>query len=195
MHVKSANDVQPQVIKAGDKTTIQVLISSQEGPNFAMRRFVMQPGGGMPNHTNTVEHEQYVLRGRGNIGIGSQVYAAKAGDVVFIPAGVPHEHIIPKSQGGKTTLENLALACQGCNNHKYNKTEGADPINGQVAPLYHPRKHRWNKHFAWNDDFTLIIGLTPIGRATVESLQLNREGLVNLRKVLYAMGEHPPAEA
>lgn len=90
MHVKSANDVQPQVVKAGDKTTIQVLISSQEGPNFAMRRFVMQPGGGMPNHTNTVEHEQYVLRGRANIGIGSQVYAAKAGDVVFIPEGVPH---------------------------------------------------------------------------------------------------------
>lgn len=103
------------------------------------------------------------------------------------------EHIIPKSQGGKTTLENLALACQGCNNHKYNKTEGMDPINWQVVSLYHPRKHRWNEHFAWNDEFTLIIGLTPTGRATVESLQLNRDGLVNLRKVLYAMGEHPPA--
>lgn len=103
------------------------------------------------------------------------------------------EHIIPKSQGGKTTLENLALACQGCNNHKYNKTEGMDPINGQVVSLYHPRKHRWNEHFAWNDEFTLFIGLTPTGRATVESLQLNRDGLVNLRKVLYAMGEHPPA--
>jgi len=102
------------------------------------------------------------------------------------------EHIIPKSQGGMTTLENFALACQGCNNHKYNKTEGADPINGRIVSLYHPRKHRWNEHFAWNDDFTLIIGLTPTGRATVESLQLNRDGLVNLRKVLYAMGEHPP---
>jgi quercetin dioxygenase-like cupin family protein len=90
MLVKSANDVQPQVVKAGDKTTIQVLISSQEGPNFAMRRFVMQPGGGMPNHTNTVEHEQYVLRGRAMIGIGGEEYAVKTGDVVFIPEGVPH---------------------------------------------------------------------------------------------------------
>jgi 5-methylcytosine-specific restriction endonuclease McrA len=34
------------------------------------------------------------------------------------------EHIIPKSQGGETKLDNLALACQGCNNHKYNKIEG-----------------------------------------------------------------------
>lgn len=90
MPVKSANDVQPQVVKAGDKTTIQVLISSQEGPNFAMRRFVMQPGGGIPNHTNTVEHEQYILRGHARIGIGGQEYEVKAGDVVFIPEGVPH---------------------------------------------------------------------------------------------------------
>ena len=32
------------------------------------------------------------------------------------------EHIKPQSKGGKTTQDNLALACQGCNNHKYNKT-------------------------------------------------------------------------
>ena len=104
------------------------------------------------------------------------------------------EHIIPKSQGGTTTTDNLALACQGCNNHKYNKTEAQDPISGEVVPLYHPRQQAWSNHFAWNDDFTLIIGLTPTGRATVEALQLNREGLVNLRKILYAVGEHPPTE-
>ena len=27
------------------------------------------------------------------------------------------EHIIPRQLGGETTLDNLALACQGCNNH------------------------------------------------------------------------------
>ena len=58
MSLKHLQDVDSQVVKAGDKTTIQVLISSQEGPNFALRRFVMEPGGGIPNHTNTVEHEQ-----------------------------------------------------------------------------------------------------------------------------------------
>ncbi len=104
------------------------------------------------------------------------------------------EYIIPRSAGGETVLDNLALSCQGCNNHKYNKTEGRDPVSGDTVPLYHPRKQRWSNHFAWNDDFTLIIGLTPIGRSTVEALQLNREGVVNLRRVLYAMGEHPPVE-
>jgi len=104
------------------------------------------------------------------------------------------EHIIPHHLGGETTLDNLALACQGCNNHKYTKTESRDPVSDKIVPLYHPRRQRWNDHFAWNDDFTLVIGLTSIGRATVQALQLNREELVNLRRVLYAMGEHPPAE-
>jgi hypothetical protein len=104
------------------------------------------------------------------------------------------EHIVPRSRDGKTEIENLALACQGCNNHKYTKTEGRDPVSGDLVPLYHPRAQRWRDHFAWNEDCTLIIGLTPVGRATAEALCLNREGLINLRRVLYTMGTHPPAE-
>lgn len=90
MTVKHSREVPAQAVRAGEKTTIQVLISAQEGPNFALRRFVMEPGGGMPNHTNTVEHEQYVLRGRARIGIGAEQFEVRAGDVVFIPAGAPH---------------------------------------------------------------------------------------------------------
>jgi quercetin dioxygenase-like cupin family protein len=81
------NEVQASQVKAGEFTTIQVLL---QGPNFAMRRFVMAPGGGMPNHTNTVEHEQYVLRGHARIGIGDEEFDVQAGNVVFIPEGVPH---------------------------------------------------------------------------------------------------------
>ena len=102
------------------------------------------------------------------------------------------EHIYPLSKGGETKLDNLALACQGCNNHKYNKTEGTDPVTGKIVSLYHPRREDWQNNFSWNDDYTLIIGLTTTGRVTVEVLRLNREGLVNLRRILYAMGEHPP---
>lgn len=86
------------------------------------------------------------------------------------------------------------MACQGCNNHKYIKIEGCDPITGENKALYHPGKQRWNDHFAWNDNFSLIIGITPTGRATVEELGLNRDGLVNLRRILYELGEHPPIE-
>jgi len=90
MAVKHSNEVEAKNVSAGKDTKIQVLISSQEGPNFALRKFSMLPGGGMPLHTNTVEHEQYVLRGHARIGIGEEVYEVKTGDVVFIPDGVPH---------------------------------------------------------------------------------------------------------
>jgi hypothetical protein len=102
------------------------------------------------------------------------------------------EHVIPRARGGSSNLDNLALACQGCNNHKYNHTEGYDSVGRQSVPLYHPRKQVWHEHFAWDHTGTLIVGLTPTGRATVTVLRLNRDGLVNLRRVLYAVGEHPP---
>ncbi len=104
------------------------------------------------------------------------------------------EHIQPRARGGGHRFENLAFACLGCNGHKYAKTVAADPVTGKSAPLFHPRRQRWNEHFAWSEDFTLIIGRTPTGRATVETLQLNREGTVNLRKLLFAAGVHPPPE-
>ncbi len=92
MTVKHADDVQATDVAAGKDTTIQVLISSKEGPNFALRRFRMQKGGGMPRHTNTVEHEQYVLRGMATITIGDEVHQVCAGDVVLIPEGVVHSY-------------------------------------------------------------------------------------------------------
>lgn len=104
------------------------------------------------------------------------------------------EHIVPSIRGGEAELDNLAFACQGCNNHKYTKTHGVDPSIRERVPLFHPRRQRWRDHFIWSDDFTRILGLTSTGRATVEALRLNREGLVNLRHVLFEHGEHPPAE-
>jgi hypothetical protein len=102
------------------------------------------------------------------------------------------EHIVPLSKGGTNALDNLSFACQGCNNRKYTSIEAFDPISQTTVPLYHPRQHIWAEHFVWSDDGTLILGLTPVGRAAVEKLQLNRMGLVNLRRVLVEAGEHPP---
>jgi quercetin dioxygenase-like cupin family protein len=92
MPVKHSTDVEAKNVAAGKDTTIQVLISSQEGPNFALRKFSMQKGGGMPRHTNTVEHEQYVLRGEATITIGDETHHVKTGDVVFIPGGAIHSY-------------------------------------------------------------------------------------------------------
>ncbi len=92
MPIKHSYEVEAKNVAAGKDTTIQVLISSQEGPNFALRKFSMQKGGGMPHHTNTLEHEQYVLRGEATITIGDETHHVKTGDVVFIPEGVVHSY-------------------------------------------------------------------------------------------------------
>ncbi len=92
MSVKHVTDVEAKDVAAGKDTTIQVLISSQEGPNFALRKFSMQKGGGMPRHTNLVEHEQYVLRGEADITLGDEMHHVEMGDVVFIPEGVIHSY-------------------------------------------------------------------------------------------------------
>ncbi|HOO46166.1 MAG TPA: cupin domain-containing protein [Deltaproteobacteria bacterium] len=85
-----AESIAKNTVEAGEKTSIQVLIGPDRAPNFSMRCFTIEPGGGMPDHTNAVEHEQYVLAGRAEVGIGEEVYTVNKGDVVFIPAGIPH---------------------------------------------------------------------------------------------------------
>lgn len=92
MSVRNVDTLAAEVVSAGTGTTLQVLIGPDEGPNFAMRRFIMEPGGGMPMHTNEVEHEQYVLRGNARVRIGDEEHNVKEGDVVFIPRGVPHSY-------------------------------------------------------------------------------------------------------
>jgi 5-methylcytosine-specific restriction endonuclease McrA len=103
------------------------------------------------------------------------------------------EHSVPQVRGGEDALDNLSLACQGCNGHKYTKTHAEDPITRQIVPLFHPRQQDWQEHFIWSHDYFLILGRTPIGRATVKALQLNRKGVVNLRQLLLGAGLHPPS--
>ncbi len=91
--VRPSAEVALNDVPAGTATRTQVLIGAEDGaPNFAMRRFVMGHGGGMPRHTNAVEHEQYVLKGRARVTIGNAVHEVKADDAVYIPAGVPHSY-------------------------------------------------------------------------------------------------------
>ncbi len=91
--VKKAASVELKEVPAGTATRTQVLLGPGDGaPNFAMRRFIMDEGGGMPLHTNAVEHEQYVLRGRARVQIAGDVHEVSEGNVLYIPAGAPHDY-------------------------------------------------------------------------------------------------------
>ena len=110
----------------------------------------------------------------------------------FSPDPFEIDHIIPQVLNGVSSEDNLALACSGCNGHKSDASHAIDPATGILTALYHPRKDDWATHFRWDISFTIIIGISPIGRATVERIKLNRENIVNLRRVLVQVGEHPP---
>lgn len=110
----------------------------------------------------------------------------------FSASSFNFEHIIPIIKEGLTILSNLAYSCGGCNAHKKDKIEVPDPLTRQLAPLFNPRNDIWSEHFQWNDDDLHIIGITPVGRATVNRLKVNREGNVNLRRLLMLADLHPP---
>ncbi len=110
----------------------------------------------------------------------------------YSPDPFSGEHIIPRSRGGTDELNNLAFSCLGCNYKKFVSIDATDPFTGERVLLFHTRRDRWDEHFAWSEGFTLIRGITPIGRATVEKLGLNREGVVNLRRALTAFKKHSP---
>ena len=101
------------------------------------------------------------------------------------------EHIVPISQNGETILKNLAFACSGCNKFKSNRTSAFDFQTQTETAFYNPRKDTWLEHFTWNEDYTEIIGLTAKGRVTVKAVKLNRQAVVNLRRILAMVGEHP----
>ncbi|MEX2528890.1 MAG: cupin domain-containing protein [Gemmatimonadota bacterium] len=88
--VTPGESLESRPVGAGSGTTRQLLTHPNPGSAFHMRRFIMEPGGGMPRHTNTVEHQQLVLRGQAVIGLGDEEVEVKAGDVLHIPAGLPH---------------------------------------------------------------------------------------------------------
>lgn len=57
------------------------------------------------------------------------------------------DHIIPIAKGGASSPDNLCLACQGCNNFKFTKTEALDSETDTLIRLFNPRTDSWKHHF------------------------------------------------
>jgi HNH endonuclease len=108
----------------------------------------------------------------------------------FSPLTHQVDHIIARKHHGPTTAENLALACFFCNSYKGPNIAGVDPITGRIVRLFHPRKDRWNRHFAWNGPS--LTGRNRSGRATVAVLEINHPDFVAWRDVLIREGTFPP---
>jgi HNH endonuclease len=83
------------------------------------------------------------------------------------------DQLQPRSLGGSDTEENLALACNRCNQNRYNFVVGRDLETSTISPLFNPRNQLWQEHFIWSLDATKVIETTAIGRATCDRLDMN----------------------
>jgi hypothetical protein len=101
------------------------------------------------------------------------------------------DHIQPAVAQGLTTPENLALACVTCSLRKAARTKARDPHTKQLVQLFHPRRDCWSEHFVWTTGWRLV-GRTPIGRATIIALGMNRPAIIAIRRTLAALGRFPP---
>ena len=100
------------------------------------------------------------------------------------------EHIISKKHRGRTAKGNLALSCPGCNLGKASNIAGRDPETGDLTRLFHPRTDHWSEHFVW--DGPELVGMTAIGRTTIQVLNINDPERVRLRNLLIGLGVFPP---
>jgi hypothetical protein len=97
------------------------------------------------------------------------------------------EHVRPKSLGGQTDLNNLALSCPGCNLSKSHRLTGTD-LSGKEQAIYSPRGYDpsplgWYLHFTLDKASGRIAARTPIGEATIRLLNMNDRQRVFARKL------------
>ena len=71
---------------------IRCLVGEPDGaPSFSMRQFEVAPGGHTPQHTHAYEHEVYMLEGAGAVLQAGREHALRAGMVVYVAPGEPHQ--------------------------------------------------------------------------------------------------------
>ena len=99
------------------------------------------------------------------------------------------DHIDPD---GGDSLDNLCLSCANCNMSKARATSAVDPETGERVSLFNPRTQNWSEHFEWMPDGIVLRGLTPVGRATIRCLKINRDRMLGTRANWVFFGLHPP---
>ena len=102
------------------------------------------------------------------------------------------DHVVPLNRAGETVPSNLALACVSCSLRKGARLSAIDPLSGDESPLFSPRKDIWHLHFRWSG--VRVVGVSPVGRATVDALRMNRRVALAIRQEEASRGRHPPPE-
>ncbi|MDP6116490.1 MAG: HNH endonuclease [Planctomycetota bacterium] len=107
---------------------------------------------------------------------------------VAIDATFHVDHVIARQhvEQVEDDPEHLALACDRCNFYKGTNLSTVDPESGDIVPLFNPRQDIWEEHFLFAE--ASLVGLTPIGRATLRLLNMNARNRLELRSWLIEEG-------
>lgn len=100
------------------------------------------------------------------------------------------EHIIGQQHGGTSLPENLAYVCSWCNWKKGPNIATILAPGGALIPLFNPRLQNWFDHFEV-DSSGLLVGKSPVGRATIRLLELNHAERVRERIEMMTAGCYP----
>jgi hypothetical protein len=98
------------------------------------------------------------------------------------------EHIVPRSEDGAISAENLALSCRSCNVYKSAALTGIDPATNRAVHLFHPRTDCWSEHFELDYETGMMIGKSDVGRATIARLRMNNVQPVSSRRLWIPLG-------
>lgn len=101
------------------------------------------------------------------------------------------EHIRPQAFGGETNLQNLALSCRACNIYKRDYLNGIDENGAKTERLFNPRIDVWYEHFFVDSKDFIIIGLSEIGKGTINRLRFNNSLQIQARKQWHRLGIFP----
>ena len=87
-------NLNPVDLPGAQKVKSGRLLSEKDGvPNFAMRMFLLEPGGNTPLHTHPFEHEIYALKGEGLLYMDGTNYNFKEGYAMYVPPDIEHQFI------------------------------------------------------------------------------------------------------
>ena len=85
-------DAQPVQMDGVKGVSMAVMLGRAHGmPHFAIRQFIVEPGGHSPHHSHDYEHEVYIVAGSGTVTLGGREHPVRAGDVVYVPADEMHQ--------------------------------------------------------------------------------------------------------
>jgi len=90
-------------------------------------------------------------------------------------------------------VDNFAWSCPFCNQAKLQTVSVR--VGGRLTSLFDPRYHQWADHFAFVEQYIYLIGITDIGRATIEVLDINDRRQMNHvapRHIAILNGDYPP---